>query len=121
MGHTHGMYIFNSKLEAWHEDVNEKNWHRDFGNHKTVCSVMYKLTYCYQPLHCTHYLHPSRHTSNTDHIEAIITNTISFSLASSNNKEIACPVAILIAVESDPNRVCSIANCLRIKYVYNSD
>ena len=70
----------------------------------------------HQPLHCIHYQHPTRHTSNTGYVEGI--TTISFSLASSNNKEIACPVAILIAVASDPNKACSTENCLQQQNTY---
>ena len=46
-------------------------------------------------------------------------HTKSFSLPSSNNKEIAWPDAILTAVESDPNKVCRIENCLQGENAYS--
>ena len=75
----------------------------------------------HQPLHYNCYPHPThthaRYSSSSCYTQNNIF-TKSFSLASSNNKEIAWPVAILIAVESDPSRVCRIENCL---YKYNSN
>ena len=91
---------------------------------KDLCTFLINdITYtcCYQlpclvmhrPLHYSHYPHPmTRMCKIQQHIDNINIYTKSFSLASSNNKEIAWPDAILVAVESDPSKVCRTENCL---------